>query len=287
VPLPYANTNTSGNPADATTVVLTVTLPDQTTVTPAVTHAGTGQYSATYITTQAGHHLVTWVATDATAPGSQTDSFDVWPLGEMAILPFADAKRALRIPATDTQEDDFVRECNEAVTNAVEWLCGPVLVQTVVEVLRVGGLTVMLSKIPVISLVAWASLPPGLPSGTFTVSMANSGPMFPMLVYGVTYPLNQLVVDQKRGEVRHSAGLPFYYGPFFWQYTAGRAVIPQCITYGARAMLRHLYEMERGGTGGLSVGSADEETIQTPFGFAIPNRVVEMLAPEALPGAIA
>ena len=41
VPLGVTITDANGNPADATTVVLTVTNPDGTSATPSVTHSGT------------------------------------------------------------------------------------------------------------------------------------------------------------------------------------------------------------------------------------------------------
>jgi hypothetical protein len=287
VPLTYTSTDTSGNLQNTAPVTVTVTQPDGTTGSAGpVSNPSQGIYTATFAAAQAGHHLVQWTA-GGSFPGALTDSFDIWPLTESAILPFADAKRTLRIGAGDTSEDDFVREFNEAVTNVVEWYCGPVMVQTVVEELRVGGLTVMLSKPPVISLTAWTSVPSQFSADTSRVVPSPPSPMFPVMVYGVTYPLAQLYADKVRGEVRHTAGLPFYYGPFLWQYQAGRPVIPMCITNGARAILKHLYGLERGGGGGTAIGQADEETSMTPFGFAVPNRALEMMAPEALAGAIA
>ena len=286
VPLTYLNTDSAGTPQNTASVVLTITLPDGTTATPAVANPSAGTYTATYTAAETGHYEVQWVATGA-YPGGFADSFDVWPLLEAAILPFADAKRTLRVAPADTSQDDLIRECNEAVTNVVEWYCGPVSVQTVVEELRVGGLTVMLSKPPVIQLQAWTSVPSQFSADPSRVVPSPPSPMFPVMVYGVTYPLSQLYADPRRGEVRHTAGLPFYYGPFLWQYQAGRPVIPMCITNASRVMLRHLFEMWRGGGGGTAIGQADEETTQTPFGFAVPNRALEMMAPEQLAGAIA
>jgi hypothetical protein len=109
-------------------------------------------------------------------------------------------------------------------------------------------------------------------------------PMFPVMVYGVTYPLTQLHCNGRKAEVRQTSGLPFYYGPYLWQYSAGRPIIPSCISYAARVALKHLFGVERGGAGGSASMAADEETTETPFGFAVPNRAIEMLAPEALGG---
>lgn len=284
---PPVNTDTTGTPQNTTPVTVTVTLPDGTTATPTVTNPGTGQYQAIYTTAQAGHHAVSWTG-GGSFPFGYTDSFDVRALTETGIISFAEAKRTLRIPVADTSEDDFVAEFNRAVTDIVEWYCGPVNQQTVVEELRVGGLTVALSKPPVLNLVTWTSVPAELATDpNRTVAQANSGPMFPVMVFGVAYPLTQLHVNKTRGIVRHTSGLPFYYGPFLWQYSAGRPTVTECIRMGSKAILKHLYGMERGGQGGSAIGQADEETTQTPFGFAVPNRALEMMAPEALTGMAA
>ena len=58
VPLAWISTDTTGTPFEAASPTLTVTLPDATTATPSITHNGSGSYSASLVTTQAGHHLV-------------------------------------------------------------------------------------------------------------------------------------------------------------------------------------------------------------------------------------
>ena len=287
VPLTFPLTDAAGNPvqAGATQPVLTVTQPDGTTATPAVT---TGiPYTAAGPSAQPGHHLVTWVCADATYPGAYTDSYDVAGLSETAILPFADAKRALRIAASDTSEDDFIREFNEATSQIVEWYCGPVVQQPVTERLPAGGLAVQLSKPPVIGLTAWATIPAGLATAGIAVPNPPS-PMFPTRVFGVSYPITQLYADPVLGVVTHTSGLPFYYGEYIWSYLAGRPVIPACITNGSKAILKHIFGMERGGSGGsASMAADDEETTMTPMGFAVPNRALQMMTPEKLPAAIA
>jgi hypothetical protein len=291
VPLTYTNTDVNGNPVNpaSTQPVCTVTLPDETTATPTVTNTGPGQFTATYDTTETGRHQVTWICADATYPGAFADVFDVEPTASSNVLSFADAKNTLSIPASNAQWDDWIQHFNAAVTSWLEWYCGPIVQQTIQETLRVGGLVVQLSKPPVLELVEWTSVPTQLANDTgFSVASANSGPMFPVMVYGVAYPLNQLVVEPVKGWVRHTSGLPFYYGPFIWQYTAGRVQVPDSIMYAARTILRHLFAQFRGGAGGaVALGAADEETSETPFGFAIPNRVIEMLVNDQIPAAIA
>ncbi len=65
--LAVAITDSAGAAANAGAVVLTVTLPDGTTVTPTVTNAATGSYTASYTPTLPGRHGVRWVATGANA----------------------------------------------------------------------------------------------------------------------------------------------------------------------------------------------------------------------------
>lgn len=286
VPLTFTLTDKNNNPVQAasTPPVLTVTRPDGTTATPSSGFVGT-QYVAIGPSTQPGHYEVSWVCTDATYPGGYTDSYDVQPTAETSILSLAEAKRALRLSTSDTSEDDFVIEFSRAATNVIEWYCGPVLQQAVTERLPAGGLAIQLSKPPVIGLTAWTTIPPGLANAGIAIPNPPS-PMFPTRVFGVCYPTGQLYADPVLGVVTHTSGLPFYYGEYIWSYQAGRLVIPQCITYGARALLRHLYALERGGQGSASQASSEDMT-ETPVGFAVPNRVLEILSPEKLPAAIA
>lgn len=289
VPLAFTLTDVNGNPVSAVSVppVATVTLPDSTTATPAVTSAGGGLYTAAFNTTEAGRHTVGWSCADPTYPGGYADAFDVWPLTSTDVLQFSDAKKTLSIALSNTLYDLEIAEYQAGITSWLEWYCGPIVQQTVIEQLRVGGLSVQLSRPPVLGLVQWTTIPVPLQNTTATVSMANSGPMFPVMTYGVAYPMNELTADPAKGIVRNTAGLPFYYGPYYWQYLAGFTVIPFAISYAARVLLRHLWGLERGGAGGAGLGAADEEVTPGPMGFMIPSRLLEALVPYQIPAAIA
>lgn len=268
--LNWVLTDTSNNPVDASVLpTVTVTRPDGTTDTPAVTHVGvgTGQYQATHLTTQPGHHFVAWAAT-GTHPGAMTDSFDVWPAQDRTILSFADVKNTVNLTAGVTQFDDELRWYNESITDFIEYYCGPVIPQTIVERQEVGGLTVALFQPPILNLVNWAG---------------TTSPMKPVKVYGVAYDASVLSVDPKTGIVEHTGGLPFFYGPYDFQYQAGRLVIPMGISMAARIILKHLFAIQRGGGAG-SFGAGEEETNFEGFGFAVPNRALEILEPYRSPG---
>lgn len=287
VPLTFTLTDSNGTPQNASggtgTVVATVTLPDGTTSAPSVTApGGIGVYSAVYTTTQAGHHIITWTV-PGTYPGSYTDTFEVQPATDSTIVSLAEAKEILKLGAT-AQFDPVVQGYNAAITAWIEYVCGPCVQQTVVEVLPADGLKVALSKPPVISLTAWTTTPSFLASSGIAVPTPPS-PMFPMRVYGITYPATALSLDPYRGLVSHQGGLPFIFGDYVWQYQAGRAVIPNGIYEACKIALKHLYAVERGGQpGGSQAAYGQEDQAQaTGFGFTVPYRAIQLLQPYSGP----
>lgn len=288
-PLAFTLTDANGNQVDpaVTQPVVTVTLPDKTTAAPAVTHAGTGIFTATFNTTQAGRHLVSWVCADATHPGGYADEFDVWSLSSRNVMSLADAKAILSIAPSNKTYDDLVTKVLGSVTDWLEWYCGALVPQAVVEELKAGGMLVQLSQPNNAVLTAWTSVPSQFSADTSRVVPSPPSPMFPVLVFGVTYPLSQLYADPVKGIVRHTSGLPFYYGPYLWSYTTGYPVVPQPVRLAGSIVLRHLFGFERGGAAVAAGGAADEESSMTPFGFAVPNRAVEVLAAFENPAAIA
>ena len=140
----------TGLPANATLVVLTITLPDMSTVLPAVTNAVTGTYTATYTTTMAGRHSIRWVATGANAR-TFTDVFNVGAAGGAALVSMAEVKSLLNITLSNTERDEELRGLIAAVTPVIESFTGPI-VQRVEDQWYDGGTPIiMLTKAPVVS----------------------------------------------------------------------------------------------------------------------------------------
>lgn len=285
VPLTWTNTDTAGNPQDAatlTSVSVTVYQPDGTTKvitsmsTPALTHAGAGTYEAIFTATQAGHHAFTWASTDSTYPGAFGDSFEVQSLPDSTIVSLAEAKEILHLQST-SQFDAIVQGYNAAATNWIEYVCGPVIVKTITETLDAFGMTTVLTRPPWLAWVPWTVVPADLQALGIVLPSPPS-PMIRVQVYGIEYPASQLYCDPERGLVSQTSRLPFFYGAYRWQYSAGRPIIPAGIYEAAKIVLEHLFMVERGGVGALTAGES-EETTMTGFGFAVPNRAVSLLLP--------
>ena len=278
VPLSFTNTDTSGNPQDAATVTATVTAPDRTSSAPTVTHNGPGLYSAQYVTAQAGHHVVLWVAADTTYPGAWADSFEVQPAQDPTIVSLAEAKDILHLSDT-TSQDTLLQGFNAAATEVADYVCGPVVTRQITEVVRALG-HVLTLQAPVRTDLGTTFSGANRRDGSTTNGIVS---ITPLLTYGFMYDLNQLLVDPDTGLVRQYAGLPFFYsGDPFAQYQvtywAGRAVIPSAVYEGARIILEHLYQVKRGGVAAQDVAAGESTTILPGFGYAVPNRALQLFA---------
>lgn len=268
--VPYALTDPlTGQPVNAASITLTITLPDGTTAAPAVTNppAVTGQYLTPYVTTQAGRHVARYVTTSpATA---YTDVFDVAPQPLLGIVSLADAKLQLGIYPSETDDDDELRAWIEAMTGPVELYKNEVIVQRqFTQTFRARHASrFRLYKVPVVSLDSLA----GTIWGTTT--------------YYVTSPIpagstsGAYFIDPDTGLAEQiAAGPPALAGHLTATWTAGYQVIPQHILNACTMLLQALWETRRGpgGTGGV-IGP--EELGDYRHFEALPRKVRELLGP--------
>jgi hypothetical protein len=246
----------AGVPANASTVTLTVTLPDGTTATPAVTNppAVAGVYSVDYVPTIAG--LYRWRYTTTSPAWAETGSFDVDEPLPPGIVSLGDVKRHLNKSADDTSDDEELREFIEAATAVIEEHRAETVVRrTVVEDMQVScALVVQLSMSPVQSLTSVA-----------TVDGAT------------TWDVADLHVNP-HGVVTVLSGPPLQ-GLVRFIVVAGYTVIPANYTLAAKIIVGHLWEtQQQPGLGPQGPFGADNQFISpTGRGFAIPNRAVELL----------
>jgi hypothetical protein len=263
VPLGTTVRDAAGDLANAGLMSVTITLPDATatTITP-VAPTSTGVYAYDYATTQAGRHTVRWVATGVNA-GAYTDSFDVRESTPPGILSLADAKKHLN--KTTTTDDDEIRSWVESITAGIEGLCGPVVVRTVSE--RHEG-----RRVPLICLRQTPIL-----SVTSVVAVLSGG---------TSYTVADLDVDAVTGVVQRLDGGTLT-GPLLVTYAAGRRIVPAAMTAAAKIILQHLWRTQQGpGRPQLGTGDFDVSEPIQGFGYAIPNRALQLLEPYRLPPGV-
>lgn len=254
-----------GQSSPPSTAVLTITLPDGTTVTPSV---GPGAASGSdwlisydYATTMAGLHKASWVTT---GPGTAVvDYFSVRQF--ISVISLAEAKDHLNITRVLPDGGAELRRFMQAATEVVESKAGICVRRQFTDRVSDGCRELVLPRRPVLSVTSVASVWPGGPSWT----------------------AGQLVLDGEAGIVSQAApmGLPFWYGPWDVTYACGRAVVDERFIHAAKEQLRHLWETQRGAQPpSLAPG---EESFATSAGwaFSVPRRVLELLEDDMVPSS--
>lgn len=258
-----------GTLTDASTAALTITLPDGTTTSPAVTNppAQTGQYRADYVTVQPGRHVVRWVFSGPAS--AYTDVFDVREAVPPLLFSLDSAKAKLDIPTTSTGDDEELREFIEATTKCVEFFVGPIVRRTVTQVVRGGNPSVLLHTTPVMAVTSITGIEPGVPAVDTSV----------------------LDVDTDAGVVRRTDGAVFNPGLYRAVYVAGRTAVPANASLAAKLILQHLWRTNYGAARGLSgIGGGEDFAVTEPIpglGYAIPNRALQLLQGDRDPGGFA
>lgn len=262
IPLTVTIRDADGAPTNATTVTLTITLPDGTTTSPSVTNppATTGIYLYDYATVQPGRHVYRW--TSSAPQAAHVDVFDVRPLAPPYIVSLADTKEQLNI--TSTGNDEELRKMIEASTAAVErHLDMAVVRRTVVERRNLGNPApcrdpgvlqkFTVTKKPVISLTSIVSADGLTTWDTNNMRATDAG-----------------VVEVLAGAV--------VWGPVDMTYVAGLLVIPANHTEAAKNIIQHLWQTQRGSMGGPRPGGMDTSGLGfTSIGYSIPNAALEHL----------
>lgn len=242
--------------ANAGAVVLTVTLPDLTTVTPAVTNPSTGNYRSDYTPLVSGLYRVRWVATGLNASAT-TDAFDVRQTTPLLIFSLSHAKTML--PKVADADNEKLRNLIESTTSIVEYIVGPVAVRSVSEVVRGSGRQsyFVLRETPVVSIQS----------------------ITPIIIGNITYPVANYDIDSPTGIVQEKRGRGFV-GTHRVVYTAGMTVIPAAIRDAAAMTLRYLWSFQLG----PHSGPRDRTQPVPGLGRELPVQVVELLRPYAKAG---
>lgn len=256
VPLSVTVRDAAGAAADATAVVLTLTLPDGTTVTPTVAHPATGSYTATYPAASAGLHGVSWVATGTNA-SAYRDSFTVSDTAT-PLLALDDIKA--RLNTTQDTNDEELRRFQAAASARIAMETGRVLApRLTVQTVDMTGRNSAVLTVPQPCLLSISAVTDGgvaLASDEWTLDRSG-----------------QLLTRRNAtwtGEVQIS-GLAGVAGDDL--------VVAQQATL---ELLAHLWETQRTPAGRNALAGP-----VPGMGYALPNRVTEMLAPLVVPGGFA
>jgi hypothetical protein len=183
----------------------------------------------------------------------------------MALVTLEEAKRQLDIDSTahDVELQLYV----DSLDSVIEGYVGVVEQREVTDVLTGGGPALAVLHPPLVSVSALAGGPAG---------------------GSVTYAADTLSSDPA-GLITRTDGSPFPAGSYTVTYTAGRAAVPPTVKLAALILLQHLWRTQYGASR-VPVGGADDWSVTDPipgFGYAVPNRVLQLLEPFKLPPGVA
>ncbi|MDG4799048.1 head-tail connector protein [Micromonospora sp. WMMD980] len=234
----------------AATVVLTLTRPDGTTDTPAVTNPSLGVYTAQVTYDQAGDWLRVWQVSGAVVAVDADQVHITAPA--LRIVGLAEVKRQLNIDPADTSQDEELSGYIAAVTEVVEDIVGPVVPRTVTETHVGGAATLILRRPPLIAITS-------------------------VLEAGVNLASSTWAVDPETGVLTRAGGR--WFGPVTVAYRAGRASIPPSIRLAAKELAMVNYRPQLGGDYSPFDTDSPEEGIpgEVRLGFFVPRRVRELL----------
>lgn len=259
IPLTVSTFDATGNLSDPATVVLTVTLPDGSTDTPAVVHTSTGVYTCQYVTTQAGRHQVRWISTNPAT--SYADVFNVAEASPAMLISLAEARAALaKRTGSSTVGDSDLRGYIVAATPIVEDAAGAQRILTKTFTANGGAPSIL--------------IPDNIVS---VLSITESGAA---LTAGSDY-----TVDFDRGIItRGTYRMGFYFTPGIQNvvivYKTGVGLVADNVRLATRIIVAHLWQADQQGSRPAIGGSApNADVVTTPSGFAIPRRAAELLRP--------
>jgi hypothetical protein len=184
----------------------------------------------------------------------------------MTLVTLEEAKRQLDI---DTDSHDAELQLYvDALDAVIEGYVGVVEQREVTDTVTGGGPALAVLHPPLVSVTSVAG-----PVGASSVSYAADG----------------LTVNGSAGVVGRLDGGCFPAGAYTVTYTAGRASVPPTVKLAALILLQHLWRTQYGATR-VPVGGADDWSVTDPvpgFGYAVPNRVLQLLEPFKLPPGVA
>jgi hypothetical protein len=263
----YESTLTVKNQTGPPSVVtLAITKPDGTPVTPAPTLGAGSQIGDDWVVTydytlpSAGLYRFTWTtAGPGTAPAP--DFVNVREF--VSIIGLTEAKAHLNM--TGTGDDDELLNFMQAATELVESKAGTCVARTITDEWITGSVRQMIR------------LPQGpLPSKTSVTSITSTWPG------GPSWTADDLIVNPAAGTVRLKQMIPFWWGPWTADYTAGRAVIPERFLQACKEQLRHLWETQRGPSPSPPLPGEEVFTTSAGWSFSVPQRVIELLAGDVI-----
>ena len=267
--LTWNTVDSSGAAVNPGTVTLNITLPDATNVSVTTATSITGTYTASYLPTQVGRHILAWSATGS-YPQAFSDIFEVRDINDIGIVGYDEVLEFLNIPTASANENE-VRRFIDASTDLAETYVGQVLGRrTFTNELYDGGTEFIRIRNPkAISITSVTENGLAVSASNYVLDYTGqrlyrigSGTLYATNSYGYwTQGMNNVSIT----------------------YVAGYVNPPMSAKQGVLEIIRHLWQTQRGAINVMSRTQSGDELYSTPT-YSLPRRAMELLDPTSFPG---
>ena len=267
--LTWNTVDSSGAAVNPGTVTLNITLPDATNVSVTTATSITGTYTASYLPTQVGRHIIAWSA-GTTWSQAYSDIFEVRDINDIGIVGYDEVLEFLNIPTASANENE-VRRFIDASTDLAETYVGQVLGRrTFTNELYDGGTEFIRIRNPkAISITSVTENGLAVSASNYVLDYTGqrlyrigSGTLYATNSYGYwTQGMNNVSIT----------------------YVAGYVNPPMSAKQGVLEIIRHLWQTQRGAINVMSRTNSGDEFYSTPT-YSLPRRAMELLDPTSFPG---
>jgi hypothetical protein len=267
--LTWNTVDSSGAAVNPGTVTLNITQPDGTTSSVTTATSTTGTYTASFLPTQVGRHIIAWSA-GTTWSQAYSDIFEVRDINDIGIVGYDEVLEFLNIPTASANENE-VRRFIDASTDLAETYVGQVLGRrTFTNELYDGGTEFIRIRNPkAISITSVTENGLAISASNYVLDYTGqrlyrigSGTLYATNSYGYwTQGMNNVSIT----------------------YVAGYVNPPMSAKQGVLEIIRHLWQTQRGAINVMSRTQSGDELYSTPT-YSLPRRAMELLDPTSFPG---
>jgi hypothetical protein len=267
--LTWNTVDSSGAAVNPGTVTLNITQPDGTTSSVTTATSTTGTYTASFLPTLPGRHILAWAATGS-YPQAYSDIFEVRDINDIGIVGYDEVLEFLNIPTASANENE-VRRFIDASTDLAETYVGQVLGRrTFTNELYDGGTEFIRIRNPkAISITSVTENGLAVSASNYVLDYTGqrlyrigSGTLYATNSYGYwTQGMNNVSIT----------------------YVAGYVNPPMSAKQGVLEIIRHLWQTQRGAINVMSRTNSGDELYSTPT-YSLPRRAMELLDPTSFPG---
>jgi len=178
----------------------------------------------------------------------------------------------LHLNKTDSADDTELQGFIDAATPIIENIAGPVIPATRVEYYSGGQSQINVSSLPIMSI---TSVIETYGQTNYTLQEVSLGGVSTAFAFTIDYSTGRIVRRAYNAEAMFPVGT----NNVQVTYTPGRSTVPANVRLATLMLIQHLWGSSQMNRNGGRPNFGGDDTFTSGAGFAVPNRVRELLQP--------